>query len=90
MLCVGAFTLLGDELAEVPVIARAQKSFWEVIRGLNAQALAGHPDPLLTKAVAGLIHPATFSALKSTGMSAGKAADIVAESLVHQARRASR
>ena len=84
------FTLLGDELTEVPVLARAQKSFWEAIRGLYAQTLAGTADPLLAKTVAGLIHPATFSALKSTGMSVEEAARIVAESLVHQARRASR
>jgi len=84
------FTLLGDELTEVPALARAQKSFWEAIRALHAQALTGNPDPLLAKAAAGLIHPATFSALKSTGMSVEEAARLVAESLAHQARRASR
>jgi AcrR family transcriptional regulator len=84
------FTLLGDELAEVPVLARAQKSFWQTMRALYAKALTGNTDPLLAQATAGLIHPATFSALKSTGMSAKEAARIVAESLVHQARRAAR
>jgi AcrR family transcriptional regulator len=84
------FTLLGDELTSVPALASAQKSFWETIHALYAQALAGNPDPLLAKTVAGLIHPATYSALKSTGMSVSEAARVVAESLVHQARRASR
>lgn len=84
------FTLLGDELTTVPVLAAAQKSFWEAIHALHAQALAGNSDPLLARAAAGLIHPATFSALKSTGMSVEDAARVVAESLVHQARRASR
>jgi AcrR family transcriptional regulator len=83
------FTLLGDELTSVPALARAQKSFWEAIQALHARALAGNPDPLLAKAVAGLLHPATYSALKSTGMSVDEAARVVSESLVHQARRAS-
>lgn len=84
------FTLLGDELTSVPALASAQKSFWDTIHALYAQALAGNPDPLLAQAAVGLIHPATFSALKSTGMSISEASRVVAESLVHQARRASR
>ena len=70
--------------------SRPEKSFWDAIHALYAQALAGNPDPLLAKAVAGLIHPATYSALKSTGMSVEEAALVVAESLAHQARKASR
>ncbi|HEX6683513.1 MAG TPA: TetR/AcrR family transcriptional regulator, partial [Candidatus Limnocylindrales bacterium] len=77
------FTLLGTELTEVAVLARAQAAFWQAIRALHAQALSGMDDPLLAKAAAGLIHPATLSALKAAGMTVGQATAVVAESLVH-------
>ena len=50
------FELLGDELVQVPALARAQAAFWDSIRQLYEQALAGSDDDLLTKTTAGLLH----------------------------------
>jgi AcrR family transcriptional regulator len=80
------FELLGDELVEVPALARAQAAFWASIQQLYQQALAGSDDDLLTKTTAGLLHPATFGALKAAGMSVDEAAAVVVDLLVHRAR----
>jgi AcrR family transcriptional regulator len=80
------FDLLGAELVEVPALARAQATFWDSIQQLYQQALAGSDDDLLAKTTAGLLHPATFSALKAAGMSVDEAAVVVADLLAHQAR----
>ncbi|HEU4909269.1 MAG TPA: TetR/AcrR family transcriptional regulator [Propionibacteriaceae bacterium] len=84
------FELLGTELAEVPALARAEAEFWSSIRLLYEQALAGSDDNLLAKTTAGLLHPATFGALKAAGMSVDEAATVVAGLLVHQARGGNR
>ena len=52
------FELLGDELVQVPT-GTAQAAFWDSIRQLYEQALAGSDDDLLTKTTAGLLR-ATF------------------------------
>ena len=80
------YELLGAELVEVPALARAEAAFWDSIRQLYAQALAGNDDDLLAKMTAGLLHPATFSALKAAGMSVDEAATVVGEMLAHRAR----
>lgn len=80
------FHLLGAELVEVPALARAEAAFWDSTRQLYEQALAGSDDDLLAKTTAGLLHPATFGALKATGMPVDEAAAVVADLLVHQAR----
>ena len=80
------FELLGDELVDVPALARAEAAFWDSIRQLYEQALAGSDDALLAKATAGLLHPATFGALKAAGMSVDEAAAVVADLLVHRTR----
>ena len=80
------FELLGAELVEVPALARAEAAFWGSIRKLYEQALAGSDDDLLAKTTAGLLHPATFGALKAARMSVDEAAAVVADLLVHQAR----
>jgi AcrR family transcriptional regulator len=80
------FELLGAELVEVPALARAEAAFWASVQQLYGQALGGSNDDLLAKATAGLLHPATFSALKAAGMSADEAAAVVAGLLAHQAR----
>ena len=80
------FDLLGAELVEVPALARAQAAFWRSIHQLYVQALAGSEDALLAKTTAGLLHPGTFGALKTAGMSVDEAAAVVADLLAHQAR----
>jgi hypothetical protein len=70
----------------VPALAAAEATYWHSIRQLYEQALTGSENDLLAKTTAGLIHPATFSALKAAGMSVDEAANVVAESLVHLAR----
>jgi AcrR family transcriptional regulator len=80
------YELLGAELVEVPALARAEAAFWDSIRQLYAQALAGNDDDLLAKTTAGLLHPATFGALKAAGMSVDEAARVVGEMLAHRAR----
>jgi hypothetical protein len=77
--------LLGAELVEVPALARAQAAFWRSIHHLYEEALAGSEDDLLAKAAAGLLHPATFGALKTAGMSVDESAEVVADFLAHQA-----
>lgn len=84
------FELLGAELTEVPALARAEAEFWSSIRLLYEQALAGSDDDLLAKTATGLLHPATFSALKAAGMSVDEATTVVAGLLVHQARGGNR
>jgi AcrR family transcriptional regulator len=80
------YELLGAELGEVPVLARAEAAVWESIRQLHEWAQAGNDDDLLAKTTAGLLHPATFGALKAAGMSVDEAATIVGEMLAHRAR----
>jgi AcrR family transcriptional regulator len=80
------YELLGAELVEVPVLARAQAVFWDSIRQLCACALAGSDDDLLAKMTAGLLHPATFGALKAAGMTVDEAATVVREMLARRAR----
>ena len=78
--------LLGAELIEVPLLASAQTAFWDSIRQLYARALAGNDDDLLAKTTAGLLHPATFGALKAAGMSVDEASTLVGEMLARRAR----
>ena len=84
------FELLGPELPEVPALARAEAAFWDSIQRLYEHALAGSDDDLLAKTTAGLLHPATFGALKTAGMSDDEAADVVSGLLAYQARRGNR
>lgn len=79
------FDLLGVELVEVPALARAQAAFWRSIHHLYDEALAGSEDDQLAKTTAGLLHPATFGALKAAGMSVDESAAVVADFLAHQA-----
>jgi AcrR family transcriptional regulator len=84
------FNLLGAELTEVPALARAQADFWHTVQGLYAEALVGTDDKGLAKATAGLVHPATFGALRAAGLSVQQASALVADSLTHLARRGHR
>ena len=61
----------------MPVLARAQAAFWDSIRQLYVRALAGNDDDLLAKTTTGLLHPATFGALKAAGMSVDEASMVV-------------
>jgi AcrR family transcriptional regulator len=80
------FELLGAELTEVPALAHAEAGFWSAIQQLYQQALAGNDDELLARTTAGLLHPATFGALKAAGMSLDEAVAVVADLLAHQAK----
>ncbi len=81
------FDVLGAELTEVPALARAQGDFWQAIQALYAEALAGTLDEVLAKTMAGLVHPATFNALRAVGLSVQEATDVVADSIIHQAQK---
>jgi AcrR family transcriptional regulator len=81
------YDLLGAELTENPVLARAQADVWRTLRALYAEALAGTSDQTLARATAGLVHPATLDALRSTGLSVEESTDVVADSLAHQANK---
>lgn len=81
------FYLLGSELTEVAAVARADKQFWQSMRSLYDDALAGRADALLRKTMTGLIHPATLSALRSAGMTPAEASSVVADLLASMARR---
>jgi AcrR family transcriptional regulator len=81
------FELLGAELTEVPALARAQADYWRSIQALYAEALAGTQDEVLTRATAGLVHPATFNSLQAAGLSAQEAADVVADAITHLAKK---
>jgi AcrR family transcriptional regulator len=80
------FYLLGEELTEVAAVADADARFKQSVQRLHEMALTGSGNPLLPKVAAGLIHPATLSALKSAGMSVDEASAVVADFLAHQAR----
>jgi hypothetical protein len=80
------FQLLGVELIEVPVLARAEATFWSSIRHLYEQALTGSDDEVLAKTTTGLLHPATFGALRGAGLTVDDATAIVSGLLIHQAR----
>jgi AcrR family transcriptional regulator len=84
------YELLGAELIEVPALARAQAAFWDSIRQLYARALTGNEEDLLAKTTAGLLHPATFGALKAAGMSVDEASTVVGEMLARRARAQTR
>jgi AcrR family transcriptional regulator len=81
------FEVLGGELAEVPILARAEAQFWQSMHRLYADALAGAEDELLASATAGLVHPATFGALRAAGLSLDQAIAVVADSVVRLAHR---
>jgi AcrR family transcriptional regulator len=83
------FALLGAEITDVPVLAKADADFKRVIQGLYAQALVGVEDQTVGKVVAGLVHPATFTALRQAGLTVDQATDVVADAVAHQARRRS-
>lgn len=80
------FDLLGAELTEVPALARAQADYWRAVQALFAEALAGTKDEILAKTTAGLVHPATFNALRAAGLSVQEAADVVADAITQQAK----
>jgi AcrR family transcriptional regulator len=82
------FNLLGTELTEVRVLARAEADFRRSMQRLYAEALSGTDDTVLAKTTAGLIHPATYGALRATGLSLDEATAVVADSLTHLARKA--
>lgn len=81
------FQLLGAEISDVPVLAKADADFRRAVQGLYAEALTGVEDEAVGKAVAGLVHPATYAALRQAGLSVDEATDVVAEALVQRARR---
>jgi AcrR family transcriptional regulator len=81
------FDLLRAELTETPVLARAQADFWQAIQRLYAEALAGTDDEVLARTTAGLVHPATFGALRAAGLSLDEATAVVAASINQLARR---
>ena len=84
------FELLGAEISEVPVLAKAEADFKHAVQGLYAEALDGVDDEAVGKTVAGLVHPATHTALRQAGLSVDEATEVVADALVHQVRRRSR
>jgi AcrR family transcriptional regulator len=81
------WTLLGAEITDVPVLAKADADFRRAVQGLYTQALTGVEDEVVGKAVAGLVHPATYTALRQAGLSMADATDVVAEALGQRARR---
>lgn len=81
------FALLGTEITDVPVLARANADFTRAMQELYAQALAGVADETLGRTVAGLVHPGTYFTLRQAGLSAQEATDVVADALAHQARK---
>jgi len=81
------FTLLGAEITDDPVLAKADADVTRALQGLYAQALAGVDDETVGKVVAGLVHPATYTTLRQAGLSLDQATDVVADALTHQARR---
>lgn len=81
------FDLLGAELTENPVLAKAEADFWRSIQPLYAEALAGTDSAVLAKTTSGLIHPATFRALREAGLSIDDATRVVSDSLSQLARK---
>ncbi len=80
------FRLLGDELTSVPAVAAADAEFRARVQVLLAAAFGRRADERLFRVAGALIHPATFAALQEVGWSTDDAADLIAESIVHQAR----
>jgi len=72
------------------VLAKAEADFKHAVQGLYAEALDGVDDEAVGKTVAGLVHPATHTALRQAGLSVDEATEVVADALVHQVRRRSR
>ncbi|MEV6427300.1 hypothetical protein [Nocardia sp. NPDC051463] len=81
------FYLLGAELTDVPAVGRADVEFRQAMGALYAEALAGTEENLLARTTAGLVHPATLSALKEAGLSVDEAVDVVADAIVQRAGR---
>lgn len=81
------FRLLGAEITDVPALAKAEADFRRAVQGLYAEALTGVEDEVVGKAVAGLVHPATYTALRQAGLSVEEATDVVADALTDQARK---
>ena len=84
------YYLLGDELTDVPAVARANAEFSRSMQRLYDEALAGRGGTLLRKTLTGLVHPATFAAMTSAGLSRDEAASVVADLISSMARRSSR
>jgi len=84
------FQLLGAEITDVPVLAKAEADFRRAVQGLYTEALRGADDEAVGKAVAGLVHPATYTALRHAGLSVDEATDLVTDALTQQARRRAR
>lgn len=80
------FRLLGDELTDVPAITRADAEFRGKVAALLGAAFGTHADERLFRVAGGLIHPATLNALREVGWSVEEAADLIADSIIRQAR----
>lgn len=81
------FDLLGAEITDVPVLANAEAEFSRAVHRLYVEALAGVDDETVAKSVAGLVHPATFTALRQAGLSVDQATDVVADAITQLARK---
>jgi AcrR family transcriptional regulator len=84
------FRLLRDELTDVPAIAAADAEFRSRVGALLTATLGQRADERLYRVAGGLIHPATFNALREVGWSVEEAADLIADSVIRQAPHAPR
>ncbi len=84
------FRLLGDELTSVPAVVAAEAEYRSRIHALLVAAFGARGDERLFRVAGGLIHPATFAALREAGWGPDEAAELIAESVTHQARRSTR
>ena len=81
------WALLGPEITDNPVLAKANADVSHALHGLYAEALAGVDDETVARLVAGLIHPATYTTLRQAGLTPDQATDVVADAVTHQARK---
>jgi AcrR family transcriptional regulator len=81
------YHLLGDEIAEIPALARANARYTSRMRALYTAALAGVDDVHVATVAAGLIHPATYGALREVGLSTEAAARVAADGVIREIRR---
>jgi AcrR family transcriptional regulator len=81
------WALLGPEITDNPVLAKANAEVSRALHTLYAEALAGVEDQTMAQVVAGLIHPATYTTLRQVGLTPDQATDVVADAVTQQARK---
>ncbi len=77
------FEIFRAELGVDPVLREGEAAFWQAIQDLYSRVFGDAlSDPHVRGAVFGLTHPATVTALRTSGLTPDGAAELIADTLI--------